>query len=205
MKNLKLYIVLAVGLLATIAVQAQDNRLKLNVNYNVGIPSGSFQDYVGNTSYRGWTGNVTYDLNNHIAIGLGAGYQDFYEKHPRTMYKLSDGGDISAVVSYSIQTIPALAMVRYNITPGSSVQPYIGVGAGGNFVMFNQYLGEFNNSQSKVKFAARPEAGVFIPFRKAGQTGVNINGVYNYMPFNEYGIDNLSNWGVGVGLSFPLK
>jgi hypothetical protein len=185
--------------------KAQEKRLQLDLNYGIGIPSGSFKtDAVNDASYRGWTANLLYNITPHISVGAGTGFQDFYQKYPRAVYKLSEGGEVSAVVTNSIQTIPLLGEFQYRFLPGKTVQPYLGVGVGGNIVMYDQYLGEFDNSKSSFKFAARPEVGLFVPFRKDGPAGIHLYGAYNYMPYKMDGVENLNNWGAGVGVKFPL-
>ena len=184
----------------------QERELQLDINYAIGIPGSSFKsDAVDKTSFRGWTANLMYNVTDKISIGVGTGFQDFYQKYPRDVYKLNEGGEVSAVLTNSIQTIPILAQFQYRLLPGKMVQPYVGVGVGGNMVVFDQYLGEFENSRSDFKFAARPEAGLYIPFRKDGPAGIHIFGAYNYMPYKINGIDDLSNWGAGVGVKFPLR
>jgi opacity protein-like surface antigen len=185
---------------------AQERELQLDINYVIGIPGSSFKsDAVDKASFRGWTANLMYNITDKISIGVGTGFQDFYQKYPRDVYKLNEGGEVSAVLTNSIQTIPILAQFQYRFLPGKMVQPYIGVGVGGNMVVFDQYLGEFENSRSDFKFAARPEAGLYIPFRKDGPAGIHIFGAYNYMPYKTNGIDDLSNWGAGIGVKFPLR
>jgi opacity protein-like surface antigen len=184
--------------------KAQERRLQLDLNYAVGIPGNSFKnDAIEKTSARGWTANLLYNINPHISVGVGTGFQDFYQKYPRAVYKVN-GGDVSAVLTNSIQTVPILAQFQYRLLPGKTVQPYVGVGVGGNIIMYDQYLGEFDNSKSSFKFAARPEAGLFVPFRKDGPAGIHLFGAYNYMPYKMDGVENLSNWGAGIGVKFPL-
>lgn len=188
------------------ASQAQERELQLDINYGIGIPSSSFKtDAVDKTSFRGWTANAMYNINNTISVGLGVGYQDFYQKYPRAVYKMAQGQEISAVISNSIQILPILAQVQYRFMPHSMIEPYIGVGAGANFVTFDQYLGEFGSSTSDVKFAVRPEVGLFVPFRKDGPAGIHLFGDYNYLPYKMNGVDNLSNWGAGIGVKFPIR
>lgn len=204
MKKYQIAICLVLGMAGMMKVQAQQDQLRVNINYNAGIPAGSFRsDAVNNTSYRGWTGSIMYGITDKLSVGLGTGYQDFYQKYPRNMYKLSDGSDISAVLTNSIQTVPVMAAAQYNFMPHSVIQPYVGVGAGGNFIMFRQYIGEFENSRSSFGFALRPEAGINIPV--SPRFGFNINGAYNYMPYNKDGINNLNSWGVGAGIKFTLQ
>ena len=195
-----------VALFSLSAVQAQKGTTKLNVSYNVALPTGSFQGNVDATSFRGFQGSVLYGITDKLSIGVGTGFQDFYQKNPRQLYKLSDGGDISAVLTNSIQTIPILAQAKYAFTPGAAVQPYASLGVGGNLVTYNQLLGEFSsNSGAKFGFAARPEAGLYIPFKKGGDKGFQLGASYNIMPFREAGFKNLNSIGVHAGVSIPLR
>ena len=158
-KNLGMLLIVSLLLLTFIPFNAksQERELQLDVNYAVGIPAGSFKsDVVDKTSARGWTANLMYNATNRLSFGLGFGFQDFYQKFPRAVYKLEEGGEVSAVLTNSIQTIPLLAQVQYRFLPGKAVQPYVGVGVGGNMVIYEQWLGEFENSKSGFRFAARP-------------------------------------------------
>lgn len=188
------------------AVQAQQKgKTQLDIKYTVGIPTGSFKDKVSETSFRGVQAGVLYGLNNKLSIGFGTGFQDFYQKNPRQLYKLSDGSDVSAVRTYSIQTIPLLAQGKYQFSPDAAVQPYAALGIGANLITFADLLGEFGERQAKFGFAARPEAGVYIPFRKNGESGFTLGASYNIMPFNNGEFSNLNNISVHAGVSIPLK
>src|SRR5687767_4551384 len=80
--------------------QAQSRTLQLDLNYSISIPSGSFkEDAVDKASFRGFTANLLYNINDHISVGFGTGYQDFYQKYPRAVYKLQEGGEVSAVLT----------------------------------------------------------------------------------------------------------
>lgn len=181
------------------------NRVMLNFNYSVNTPSGKFSDYIDKTSFRGWNATVTYRINERLAVGGSAGFQDFYQKNDRALYKSADGSDISAVVSNSIQTIPVLATVQYTLSSSETFKPYVGLGAGANIVMHTQYFGQFGNDYNKLGLAVRPEVGLFIPILKERETGLNISGAYNFMPYNEGGVKSLNNWSVGLGVKFPLR
>lgn len=188
----------------SMTARAQEGTLRLNVNYSMASPTGSFKDYVQEKSWRGWTANLLYGITDQLSVGLGLGFHDFYQKYPRQVYELEEGGEISTVLTNSLQTIPVLASVQYNFLPEAAVQPYAGAGIGGNFILYNQHLGEFSNSQSHFGFALRPEAGIYIPIGKRN-FGVNINGIYNYMPYNKNGLDNINSWGIGAGIRIPLR
>jgi opacity protein-like surface antigen len=202
MKTLK--IIIALILLATTPALAQRSQLRLNFNYTVATPTSGLKDYVEDASWRGWTANLLYGVTDKLSVGLGVGFHDFYQKYPRAVYQLESGGHISAVLSNSLQAIPILASVQYNFLPEARIQPYVGTGIGGNIIIYNQYIGEFSNNQSNFGFALRPEAGVYVPIGYRG-FGVNLNGIYNYMPYNKNNLDNINSWGVGLGVRFSLR
>ncbi|MGZ5248423.1 MAG: hypothetical protein ACXWCR_15055, partial [Flavitalea sp.] len=154
--------------------------------------------------FRGWQANLLYGINDKISVGLGTGLQDFYNKEDRRIYN-SGEGQISAVLSHSIQTVPILVTGRYNLNTSGRIQPYAGLGVGGNMIMYSQYLGEFGDNQNSFGFAARPELGVFIPFKKNGEYGLNLGANFNYMPYKKNGIENLNHAAVFGGISIPLR
>jgi outer membrane protein W len=201
MKIIKL---IASYILITVATQAQQGSLRLNFNVTVASPTGAFKEFIDEATWRSWTANVLYGVNDKLSVGLGVGFHDYYQKFPRAVYTLEEGGEISAVVTNSIQTIPMMAAIQYNFMPKAGFQPYIGAGVGGNFIIYHQYLGEFTNNRSDFGFALRPEAGVYIPIGERG-FGLNFNGIYNYMPYKKNGMENLNSWGVGAGVRFNLR
>lgn len=203
MKNGKTFL-LMVFLFSAFMVKAQKGETYLNLNYNVALPMGNFKNVISSTSYRGFEASILHGITDNLSIGLGTGYQDFYKKNPRQLYKLSDGSDLSAVVSYSIQTTPILAELKYNFTPAASIQPYAAIGVGGNVIEYNKLYGEFGDRQGKIRFAARPEAGLSISLKQGG-SGFTIGASYNIMPFHQDEFSNLNNLGINAGIRIPLQ
>lgn len=206
MKFSKLLYVLPVLFFAVAAQAQQKGRAQFNVQYTAGLPTGSFKNTLSEKSFRGVQGSILYGISNKLAVGLGTGFQDFYQKNPRQMFKLEDGSDLSAVRTYSIQTTPVLATAKYSFTPGAAVQPYAALGLGGTLVSYTDMLGEFNNEDKlKFGFGAKPEAGVFVPFRKAGESGFTLGASYNIVPFKQGDFTNLNHIGIHAGISVPLR
>ena len=204
MKNIFAFIILVSGAVGFSDVQAQD-RLMLKVGYNTAMPVGTFKDYMGKNSFRGYRGEILYPVNEQLKVGLGVTYNDFYEKLPRKLYQTSEG-TLSAVVSNSIQTTPIMIKGDYELTKNGLIRPYVGLGAGFNLVTYARYFGEFSDKKSGFKPAVGAEAGVNIPFnRETRMSGINLGGHYNYLPFKYNEVTNLNNWGVHVAAYFPLK
>jgi opacity protein-like surface antigen len=203
MKSLKI-ILLVVFSVWIYVVNAQQGETKFSFGYYVALPMGDFKNSVSATSYRGFNAAILHGVSDKVSVGLASGFQDFYQKNLRQLYHFSDGSDISAVVTYSVQTIPILADVTYNFNPEATIQPYAAIGVGGNLVSYNQLFGEFGDQQAKFGFAARPEAGVFIPFKNK-TSGFRVGASYNIMPFKEGDLKNLNSLGIYGGFSVPLR
>ena len=209
MKNIQITIYILAACLVVNSARAQEEGvLKLRIDYAAGMPLGSFKtNLVNQTSWRGYNADLLYGINDRWAVGISTGFQDFYQQYPRQVYKGSDGSDISAVLSNSIQTAPIEAKGQFSLVPGiHTVKPYVALGVGGNIITYRQFLGEYeNDSKSRFGFAATPELGVNIAFGRYSGFGMNIAAGYNYMPFNYNGIDNLSNLAVKAGINIPMR
>ena len=200
---LKYCIIGAITIMTGTAAHAQ-HELQFNLDYNVNIPTGSFRDFVTHPAYKGFTAGLAYPVNDQLSVGLSFGYNDYYQKYPRDVYNDGHGSDISAVLSNSIQQLPLLVTANYALIKEGIVRPYVGAGAGLNFVSFDQYLGEFDDPHSMTRFAMRGEAGILISLSNYSSTALKIGGSYNYSPFNMYGVKNLDTWGLQAGIRIPL-
>lgn len=209
MKQLRIVVAACLLLaLGSTAAKAQSGELKLDLNYNYSLPLGSFKsDLISKGSGRGFTGALQYGINNKWAAGLGVGYQDYYQKYPRAVYPLDKTQSVSAVLTNSIQVTPVMAKGAFMPMGGKgAVQPYISVGAGAGIVDFKQYLGEFtSNSKTSASFAAQAGAGVLIPFGKLSASGIRLGADYNYLPYKNFGYNNLSTLNFHAGVFFPLR
>lgn len=188
--------------------KAQAGEMRVNLNYNYSLPTGSFKnDLINKGSGRGFSGSLQYGINDKIAVGVGLGYQDYYQKYPRAVYPLDKTQAVSAVLTNSVQISPAVAKATF--TPAGNkgfIQPYISVGAGAGFVNFKQYLGEFtSNNKTSVSFVAQGGAGVMIPFGRLSSSGIQLGADYSYVPYKNFGYNNLNSVNFHAGVFFPLR
>ncbi|OLY91183.1 Outer membrane protein beta-barrel domain-containing protein [Cnuella takakiae] len=207
MKTLK-----AIGallLLAAMVPAAAQERTTMGVQYQYGLPMGGFKNsLIKDGSPRGASIDIQYAINPQWRIGGALGYQDFYQKNPRQTYKMSDGSDISAVVTNSVQSTALMA--KGSFLPlgadSSRLQPYITLGVGANMVQYSQLLGEFGSSDDVwIRMAAQGGAGIQYALGAKGQTALTLGAVYNYMPLNQAGIKNINNLAVQAGVRFILR
>ncbi len=86
-----------------VSASAQD-RLKMEIGYNISAPLGSFKsDYINNTSFRGVTGEISYPVSPKFSVGLHSGYQSYYQKYGRQLYKT----DVNETTSLEFDTFLA--------------------------------------------------------------------------------------------------
>jgi hypothetical protein len=186
-------------------VAAQNQPLKLELNYNYSLPTGNFKnDLVSDNSPRGFMGSLMYPFSNW-SVGLAYGFQDYYQKYPRQLYHLSNTQDISAVLSNSVQTTPILIKAKYSLTTQSSLKPYISLAAGGNIIDYKKYYGEFGSSQSNFGFRAEGGIGVLIPFKKTSTSGINLGASYDYAPYHKNGFTDLNSLNLQAGINLQLR
>jgi hypothetical protein len=180
--------------------------LVLNLDYNVSQPVGSsFRNYIDRTSFRGMQASLLYGLDNHFKVGLQTSFNDFYQKYDRQVYHYADGSDESAVISNSLQYTPVVAKAQYTILPYTFIRPYVGLGAGVNFINYNQYQGLYQYSKLYSRLAVTGDAGIDIPFSRYSNYAFHLGTSYNYSPLNAEGIKNLNTWSVQGGLIIPLR
>lgn len=185
MKSLKQWILLLVAFLGAQSAFAQvRSPLSIDAEYSIGQPLGSLKDYTNKTSFRGWRIGLQYQLNDQLAVGLRSGYQEFYQRLPRAVYH-TDGGDVSAVQTRTLQVTPILATIQYQLVkPDRPVIPYIGLGVGAASFDYNKYYGEFSDGNNNWNFAVSPEVGINIPFGKGSPVLFNASIQYTYSPYN---------------------
>ncbi|WP_207495487.1 outer membrane beta-barrel protein [Aridibaculum aurantiacum] len=210
---MKTRIILAIAVLfAAMSNTANaQNRLRMELGYNVGIPTGSFKtNQINNTSFRGAIGEISYPVSNKFQLGLMSGFQNYHQKFGRQLYQTQDHQTISAVKTNSIDIIPLVLRGTY-FPMGSNtqqlIQPYVSAGAGLSFVSYDQYLGEFGGSETAFPLMVQAGAGVIIPVGgMLPQTGIKLGATYNYSGYTKNDMNTkLGNIGVHAGFVFPMR
>jgi hypothetical protein len=225
MKPTSKLVLLALGLNLSLCALAQPQQgdSYMNLFYSTALPVGNFKSsFIDRTSWRGTAIDLMWYSSDKLALGVSFSYQDFYQKIPRDLYVLSDGSDISAVKSRSLQTIPVLFKANYWLKkmktasgsafsgnrqePGFQALPYLSAGAGFNMVAYQQLLGIFTNADDfRFGFAAQAGAGVKVPFGRFLQNGILLEANYNLMPFNQFVMNNLNHFNFRLGFQFEMN
>jgi hypothetical protein len=204
-----LFVVLAVVFTLLSAKTFAQDKLKMHLGYSLAAPLGSFKkDFISNTSFRGATGEISYAITPKFALGLSSGFQDYYQRYGREVYKINATQSVSAVLTNTMELVPII--LKATFTPmgnkPATILPYVSVGGGVNMVSYKQYLGEFPGSDMSSAFAAQAGAGIMVPLKKANPNfAFKIGATYNYSPYNKNDIKNLNSVGANAGIFFNLK
>jgi hypothetical protein len=208
-KNVVIFMTMIAVCMLSLSASAQQ-KLKMEFSYNVSSPLGSFKnDFINKTSFSGGSGELSYAFNPKFSLGLHSGFQSYYQKYDRQVYKLQGNQTVSAVVSNTMDIVPVMLRGTFfpmGSTATAKVQPYVSAGAGINMVNYGQYLGEFGGTESSAPFAAQAGAGIKIPFgNKYNQTAFKIGATYNYANYKRNELTNLNTVGFNAGVVFALK
>jgi len=209
-KNISIFLSIMAVCMFSLSASAQQ-RLKMELDYNISSPLGSLKnDFINKTSFRGGSGELSYTFSPKFSLGLHSGFQSYYQKYDRQVYKLSGNQTVSAVVSNTMEIVPVMLRGTYfptaNLESAKKIQPYISAGAGFNLVNYGQYLGEFGGTESSTAFAAQAGAGIKIPFgNRYNQTAFKLGATYNYSSYKRNELTNLNSVGFNAGVVFALK
>lgn len=141
-------------LLFTITSVAQS---KIALNYSVGFPTGETSDLFS-TSWRGFTLDYSYDLDDNVSVGLSTGWQVF-EESPGYVTETVGTETISGFRYNYLNSFPIYATASYNFNSTASLSPYATLGLGFTYNGLREDIGLISDDQSGWQFNIRPELG----------------------------------------------
>jgi len=211
MKNYIIPITLLIAFASAGKLQAQTNPdgPQFSLFYSYALPAGYMKNnIVSEGSPRGLGFELSWRLNNHWRLGPSFGFQDFFSKDERRVFKPDPATDISAVVSNSIQIYPVLIKAIYlpMADKNSRVQPFISAGAGGALVTNRQLWGMFDviNSQN-FALAFSGGAGLQFAVGSAQKANIFVGAHYQYIPYNRFEIPTLNSINAQAGVRLRLN
>ena len=149
-----------------------------NFQWVIGFPVGETNDFLNQTSFRGFGLEGRGYVTDRITVGGCAAWQTFYQDNGFVTSEL-DKGAISGFQKRYINTIPLTVNTHYYFGYGL-VLPYIGVGLGAYYIETRDYLGIYYIREKAWHFGVAPEVGVVVPFGSTSSTGLNVALKYNY-------------------------
>ena len=185
-------------LLATVCIGGVFAQGSFTATYPISIPMGDLSDYIGQTSFRGFSMEFSKRQKKNLDIGLEASWHTFYERQNPSVY--TEGtASVSGVQYRYTNTVPLLAGVKYLKETDGNFTPYAGLGLGTIYVNRSTDLGLYRITNETWQFALRPELGVLI---KAGSGVSGVLGVKYYAGFGTDDLDGQSYISINLGLMF---
>jgi len=193
MKNVKHILSIALVVLLSVNLKAQD--ITTSLSYNIGLPVSDLKNFTNSTSFRGISLETRYFLQENVSIGFHLGWQVFKSREQGLLSV--DGNDINGTQIRYVNTFPIMFNGHYHFGTDGGVRPYLGAGIGTVRSLQRFDIGIFTIQDNHWHFAFYPEAGVMIPFDS--DVGANVGFRYNYAMGSDDGID-ITYIGIHVGV-----
>ncbi len=201
MKKIKYILVVAV-IAFSLNSKVSGQETYINMTYDMAIPLGNTADFISKTSFRGYTFEFGWYLNDNLAIDLRWGWQTFYEDLPYDSY-YEDTRTLTGKQYRYINSMPITAGLKYFFNPNGSGHfvPYIGAGLGTYMQNVRTDMGIYTVETKQWHFGFYPEVGFVYEFTYG--TGFMLNARYDYT-LDAGGNNGHSYLTIGVGFHFSL-
>jgi len=150
-----------IALFSVFALAAFSQSSLTALQYSVGFGTGDMHEYIGNTSWRGFTLDYRNMVQSNIGVGVDLGWNVFYEEMPDAVYEFENITYAGKQWRYS-NHFPVLVAADYYIRKGEMVSAFAGLGAGVMYSLQNTNMGTYTFEKDAWHFALRPELGLII-------------------------------------------
>ena len=169
------------------------------ISYSVGFPTGDFNEYVDQISYRGINMDFYWHVKPNLDAGVEVGWNVFYSKEDKKTY--TEGTQSITGVQYRYtNAVPIIAGARWRKT-GGKVEPYLGAGLGTTSVNRSTDFGLYRIYINTWQFCVRPEAGIM--YKLSTISGLTA-GVKYYANFENDDLSAQTFFTVNVGFVFAF-
>jgi len=131
-----------IALFSVFALAAFSQSSLTALQYSVGFGTGDMHEYIGNTSWRGFTLDYRNMVQTNIGVGVDLGWNVFYEEMPDAVYEFENITYAGKQWRYS-NHFPVLVAADYYIRKGEMVSAFAGLGAGVMYSLQNTNMGTY--------------------------------------------------------------
>jgi outer membrane protein W len=199
---------LLIAVLVSLHARAQtegSNRDLVSFSWEMGFPSSN--KYLNESSLSGWRFEYRKGIKPYLSIGLGLSWNAFDEYIHTKTYTSSDSAKaITTDMIRQVYTLPITLTAHYYYPTKSKImQPYLGVGLGGQYAENNTYMNIYSFNENNWGFVIRPEVGALFTFSPRSPVkallGLGLNVSTNkYEAFDINGWNHVTvNVGIGIG------
>jgi hypothetical protein len=174
-----------------------------NIDWQFNFPiSNSFADKAS-----GWGMNFEggYYLTESLAIGGFLTYHSNHKYIPRQTIPLSDNSSLNTDQQHTLFQLPFGVAGRYVFNREGMFQPYVSVKMGPQYAKLETDYNAYESSDNTWGFYISPEIGMNI-FPWVYKPGIHVAAYFSYATNKgsvlTYGADNMSNFGLRLGIAF---
>ena len=151
-----------VVLIFFLAVGAQAQSNFFGITYDVSLPLGDTKDTFDNgIQWRGFGLEGGWYLNKSTTLGFSWNWDVFHYVTLETAQ--FNYGAATGYQNRTLNALPLLLTGHYYFKGSSSIQPYIGLGAGAYYIKRKFDLGLLSYEEGAWQFGFAPEAGLLFP------------------------------------------
>ncbi len=170
--------------------------------YQISFPLGDTKNFTDATSFRGFGLDFRYTVQKTTTVGVALGWNSFHERTTETIeLGTTNPGAITGTQNRHINSFPIMANVHYYFGERGGVRPYVGLNAGGYYMLQRFSIGISTIQNDRWEWGIAPEAGIIIPVDR--DLAIMINGKYNYAFTGESVVEtdiNHSYVGLNIGV-----
>jgi outer membrane protein len=171
------------------------------LSYNIGMPTGDLNDFISNTSFRGFEVEGRRFIRPDLSWSLSWQWNTFNEATSGT-FRIPNG-HITGNQHRVLYSWPFLAKAHYYFTEptisNKNAVPYVGLGAGAYWIRETLEFGIVAVEETSWHFGFSPEAGVLIP--TVGANDIVMSAGYHYA-FRSGDSGPHSYWTVKLGIAY---
>jgi len=174
-----------------------------SINYAPSFPTGVLRENISEPSYRSFLLEGKKFVTKNVSVGGSLSWLGFYELKDRATYYFTDGAITTGISNY-YYNFPILLNASYYFIPEFWIKPYAGINAGTVYSKLEKQVGSLLISDQTWQFQFAPEVGIFVPFGKNAEAGIQIAGKYNYITYQKFGYNGIQYFQLSIGLAWLL-
>lgn len=169
------------------------------IGYSMALGVGDLNDYIGDTSFRGFEVTLLWPAYEGLFLGVGFGYNGFYEDKGQQTRQLESAAVTATAYNYT-DAWPLSGIARYVFLQSSSpVRPYLGVRSGVLLMDSTTLITDRSYNDSSAGWLIAPEAGLLAHLSKSVMASLQYS--FNFSTASTIGGDELSYNNLMVGLA----
>lgn len=181
-----------------------------SISYTLGLPMGSFSDFMPTASFAGGTFSGQYFLYKGFAVGFEFGFSNYHQDIYSETYFGKDGIAVTGTQFKYAFIIPWKAGAYYYFLPGSVASPMLGLAMGASYMEEHILIQEFDFDNKQWGFILAPVIGVQVRFGKTSHWAAVLSTQYwlntNSFEFSDtMNYSQLQGFNINLGVSYLLK